>query len=78
MQTLILQNIAKHISLTKEQENYFLSLLKNKKVRKKLFLSQEGDISKGPFFVTKGILRSYTVVKTGLSMFYNLLLPAGG
>jgi len=65
MQTLILQNIAKHISLTKEQENYFLSLLKNKKVRKKLFLSQEGDISKGPFFVTKGILRSYTVDKNG-------------
>jgi len=65
MQNLILQNIAKHISLTKEQENYFLSLLKNKKVRKKLFLSQEGDISKGPFFVTKGILRSYTVDKNG-------------
>ena len=61
----VLQNIAKHISLTKEQENYFLSLLKNKKVRKKLFLSQEGDISKGPFFVTKGILRSYTVDKNG-------------
>jgi len=65
MQNLILQNIAKHISLTKEQENYFLSLLKNKKVRKKLFLSQEGDISKGPFFVTEGILRSYTVDKNG-------------
>jgi len=65
MQTLILQNIAKHISLTKEQENYFLSLLKNKKVRKKLFLSQEGDISKGSFFVTEGILRSYTVDKNG-------------
>ena len=65
MQNLILQNIAKHISLTKEQENYFLSLLKNKKVRKKLFLSQEGDISKGTFFVTEGILRSYTVDKNG-------------
>ena len=65
MQNLILQNIAKHISLTREQENYFLSLLKNKKVRKKLFLSQEGDISKGPFFVTEGILRSYTVDKNG-------------
>ena len=65
MQNLILQNIAKHISLTKEQENYFLSLLKNKKVRKKLFLAQEGDISKGPFFVTEGILRSYTVDKNG-------------
>ena len=65
MQNLILQNIAKHISLTKEQENYFLSLLKNKKVRKKLFLSQEGDISKGSFFVTEGILRSYTVDKNG-------------
>ena len=75
MQNLILQNVAKHIQLTAEQENYFLSLLKNKKVRKKQFLSQESDISKGPFFVTEGILRSYTVDKNGFEHILQFASP---
>jgi len=62
---LIIQNIAKHISLTKEQETQFLSLLEFKKIKKKHFLAQEGEISKGPVFVTEGILRSYTIDKNG-------------
>ncbi|MES1216712.1 MAG: Crp/Fnr family transcriptional regulator [Bacteroidota bacterium] len=62
---LILKNFAKHITLTKEQETYLLSLLQNKKIKKKHFLSQEGDLSKGPVFVTEGILRSYTIDKNG-------------
>ena len=62
---LILENITKHISLTTEQKTYFLSLLQNKKIKKKHFLSQEGDVSKGPVFVTEGILRSYTIDKNG-------------
>ena len=62
---LIIQNIARHITLTKQQEDHFLSILKDKKIRKKQFLSQEGDISKGPAFVIEGILRSYTVDKNG-------------
>jgi CRP-like cAMP-binding protein len=62
---LIFENIAKHILLTKEQETYFLSLLQDKKIKKKHFLSQEGDLSKGPVFVTDGILRSYTIDKNG-------------
>jgi CRP-like cAMP-binding protein len=65
MQHLILENIARHIKLTADQQTYFFSLLKNKKIRKKQFLSQEGDVSKGAFFVTKGILRSYTNDKNG-------------
>lgn len=62
---LILKSISKHIRLTKDEEDYFLSILKEKKVKKKQFLSQEGDISKGPVFVLKGILRSYAVDKNG-------------
>ena len=62
---LIIQNIAKHIALTKEQETQFLSLLEFKKIKKKHFLAQEGEISKGPVFVTEGILRSYTIDKNG-------------
>ncbi|MEJ0101142.1 MAG: Crp/Fnr family transcriptional regulator [Bacteroidota bacterium] len=63
--SLVIQNIAKHITLTKQEEDHFLSVTKNKKIKKKQFLSQEGDISKGPVFVVAGILRSYTVDKNG-------------
>jgi CRP-like cAMP-binding protein len=62
---LILQSIAKHIQLSSQEQEIFFSVLKNKKIKKKQFLSQEGDISKGPVFVIKGILRSYTVDKNG-------------
>jgi CRP/FNR family transcriptional regulator, anaerobic regulatory protein len=62
---LILKSIAKHINLSNQEQDSFLSVLKNKKVKKKQFFSQEGDISKGAVFVTKGILRSYTVDKNG-------------
>jgi CRP-like cAMP-binding protein len=62
---LILQNLARHILLTKQEEGRFISVLKNKKIKRKQFLSQEGDISRGPVFVIDGILRSYTVDKNG-------------
>jgi CRP-like cAMP-binding protein len=62
---MILKSIAKHINLSNNEQESFLSVLKNKKIKKKQFLSQEGDISKGPVFVIKGILRSYTVDKNG-------------
>ncbi|MES1226227.1 MAG: Crp/Fnr family transcriptional regulator [Bacteroidota bacterium] len=62
---LILQSISRHIALEKDGQDYFLSILKNKKIKKRQFLSQEGDISKGPVFVIKGILRSYAVDKNG-------------
>jgi CRP-like cAMP-binding protein len=65
MSNLILQHIAKHIQLTSAQETYFLALVKNKKLRKKQFLVQEGDVSNGPYFVTKGILRSYATDQNG-------------
>jgi CRP-like cAMP-binding protein len=63
--TLLLQHIAKHITLTQEEQDFFISLLHGKKIRKKQFLNQEGDITKGPVFVTEGILRSYSLDKNG-------------
>jgi CRP-like cAMP-binding protein len=64
--TLLLQHIARHIDLTTEEQRHFTSLLHEKKIRKKQFLNQEGDISKGAVFVTKGILRMYSLGKHGL------------
>jgi hypothetical protein len=41
--TLILKNIGKHISLDKEETDYFISLLRYKEVAKKDFLLREGE-----------------------------------
>jgi len=64
--TLLLQHIAQHINLTEEEQAFFLPLLQTKKLKKRQFLSQEGDITKGPVFVTKGILRNYSLDAHGL------------
>jgi CRP-like cAMP-binding protein len=63
--TLLLDHISRHITLEEEEQSYFLSLLNTQKLRKKQYLNQEGDIGKGPAFVTEGILRSYSLDKNG-------------
>ena len=62
---LLLQSISKYIQLTTEEENFFLSLLQPKKIRKKQFLTQEGDINQSAKFVLSGLLRMYSVDKNG-------------
>lgn len=56
---LILQNVKKLISLTEAEEQYFLSLLKPRMVRKRQFLLQAGDVCRYEYFVTAGCLRAY-------------------
>lgn len=63
-QDLILKNIAKHIDLDKEEETFFLSLIKNKEVDKKTLLLKEGQICKYINFVNTGALRAFHVDKT--------------
>lgn len=62
---LILQNINKHISLSKKEESYFTSLLSEKKLKKKQFLVHENELNKFTAFVNKGCLRSYSVDRNG-------------
>jgi len=62
---LLLQAINKHISLSKEEEEHLIPLLKSKKLKKKQFFLQEGEIQKSAVFVTKGCLRSYSIDKNG-------------
>ena len=54
MYDLILKNISRFIDLTEDEKTYFTSLLKIKKLRKKQYLLQEGDISRYEYFVIKG------------------------
>lgn len=63
--TLLLSAIAKHVSLEKEEEEYVVSLLHSKKVKKKQFLLEEGEVNSKIIYVTEGCLRSYAVDKNG-------------
>jgi CRP-like cAMP-binding protein len=62
---LLLQNVSLHITLDGEEQEYFTSLLHERRLKKKQFLNQEGEITRGPHFVTEGILRSYSVDSNG-------------
>ena len=62
---IILQNIAKHIQLTKDEEKIFIALLKEKQLKKKQFYLRENEVCLHSVFVTKGCLRGYTVDENG-------------
>jgi len=65
MYELILKNISRYIQLTKEETEYFTSLLKEKKLRRKQYLLQEGDICRYENFVVQGCLRTYHIDSKG-------------
>ena len=57
----ILQNISKHVSLTKEEETMFLAKTETKFVKAKTILFSAGKIADSTYFVNSGILRSFTI-----------------
>ncbi len=63
--SLLLKNIAKHITLTASEETHFVSLLKSQKLKNKAFLLKEGAICKHSAFVLSGCLKSFTVDRNG-------------
>lgn len=63
--SLLLQHLAKHIQLSPEQEKLLLSRLQSKKLRRRQFLLQEGDVTRAAIFVTEGLLRMYSIDKNG-------------
>lgn len=65
MYELFFKNINERISLTESEQELFTSYLKPKKLRKRQFLLQEGDVCKHSAFVEKGMLRSYSVDEKG-------------
>ena len=62
---LILQNISRHIQLDKTEEDFFVSLLQSKKLKRKAFLLKHGDICRTENFIIKGCLRTYTIDENG-------------
>ena len=62
---LILQNIAKHVQLTPEEQAHFLAMLKPKSIKRKEMHLQEGEVCRYSTFVLQGCLRSYSLDKNG-------------
>ncbi|UOK42768.1 MULTISPECIES: Crp/Fnr family transcriptional regulator [Flavobacterium] len=74
MQTL-LENIAKHISLTAVEQESILDLLQTEQYKAKTTLLEEGKICTHSFFVLKGILRSYTLDENGVEHVMSFACP---
>lgn len=66
MYDIFQQYLDSKISLSEEQSEFIRSLSTVKKLRKKQYLLQEGDVWKYNAFVTKGCLRTYSVNEKGL------------
>jgi CRP-like cAMP-binding protein len=63
---LLFQKFDEKIDLTEEEKQLSCSFFIPKKLRKKQYLLQEGDVCKYVAFVEKGLLRSYTVSDKGI------------
>jgi len=61
----LFKSIAQIVTLTEEELDYCRSRFVPKKLRKRQYLLQEGDICKYTVFVEKGLLRSFTVDDKG-------------
>ncbi|QHT70148.1 Crp/Fnr family transcriptional regulator [Rhodocytophaga rosea] len=73
--SLILKNIAKHISLTEEEESYFTAHLQPLMIRRKQFLLHRGEICKYSAFVNMGCLRGYTIDADGFEHILSFAPP---
>jgi CRP-like cAMP-binding protein len=60
------QKITEKITLTEEEFDFCKSLFKPKKLRRRQYLLQEGDVCVYQAFVEKGMLRSYTIDEKGI------------
>jgi len=62
---LLYKKINEKITLTEEEFNLCKPLFSQRKLRKRQFILQEGDVCKYNIFVGKGLLRSYTIDEKG-------------
>ena len=62
---LLQKSVREKVSVTEEEFNFCKTLFIPKKLRKKQYLLQEGDVCKYTSFVEKGMLRMFTVDEKG-------------
>jgi CRP-like cAMP-binding protein len=66
MYELLYKKITETIAVSEEEFNFCKTLFLPKKLRKRQYLLQEGDVCKYTTFVSKGLLRSYTIDNKGM------------
>lgn len=59
MYPALLDHIQRHISLSDEEQTYFLSILKYRRLRKRDVLLQAGDVCRHETYVLSGCLRAF-------------------
>lgn len=65
MHELLFQNINQRINLSPEEEEKLKTFFIPKKLRRRQYLLQEGEVCQYAAFVEKGLLRSYSIDKKG-------------
>lgn len=65
MYELFFRHFNSKVQLKQEEEELIKTYLTPKKLRKKQYLLQEGDVCKYIAFVEKGVLREYTIAENG-------------
>jgi CRP-like cAMP-binding protein len=62
---LIIDSITRHIPLSADEQQHFLSLLQPRNYKRKELILQSGQVCKYSTFVTKGCLRGFTIDANG-------------
>ena len=71
---LLLSNISRHISLTSEETEFFISLLHSKSLEAGTFLLREGEVCRYENFVSKGYLKTYYLDENGVEHIVDFLI----
>src|ERR1035437_8665238 len=74
MYELFFRKLNEQITLSAEEQAIIRGYLTPKKIRKKQYLLQEGDVCKAIAFVEKGALREYTVDEKGTEHIFQFAL----
>jgi CRP-like cAMP-binding protein len=75
--SLILRHIEQSASLSLEEKEFFLSVLRKNRIRRKQFLEQPGYISKYRTYIVKGAFRAFFVDKDGEEHTISLAIDDG-
>jgi CRP-like cAMP-binding protein len=67
----ILQAVARHITLSEDEKDFFVSLLEYRKLKRRQMLLREGQVCAWSSFVQSGCLRGYTIDKNGFEHVLN-------
>jgi CRP-like cAMP-binding protein len=74
MYDLFFKNFTDRVPLKEEEKDLLKTYLTPKKIRKKQYLLQEGDVCKYIAFVEKGALREYTIEESGVERIFQFAI----